>query len=167
MPPFSYLGQCILTCLWKFLLNTRRKSNAFTSCVHREDIFTLVEKWIFLQTICLQNKSILLCSLWKFKGNLQKLLKIRSSRMEVFCEKIFLKNLAIFSGKHLFWSLLLINLFIKKSLWHWCFAVNIANILRTPILKNLLEGLFLETIDKMAPCALRLVETFWLAGTFL
>ena len=87
--------------------------------------------------------------------------------MEVFCEKIFLKNLAIFRGKHLFWSLLLINLFIKKSLRHWCFAVNIADILRTPILKNLLEGLLLETINKMAPCALRLVETFWLAGTFL
>ena len=33
--------------------------------------------------------------------------------------------------------------FIKKRLQHWCFSVNIAKLLRTPILKNICERLLL------------------------
>ena len=51
-----------------------------------------------------------------------------------------LKNFAIFSRKHLPWSLFLIKLhalktcnFIKKRLQHRCFPVNIGKVLRTPI----------------------------------
>ena len=41
-----------------------------------------------------------------------------------------LKNLAIFTGKHLCWRFFLIN-FIKKRLQHKCFPVNIAECLST------------------------------------
>ena len=45
-----------------------------------------------------------------------------------------LKNIAIFTGKHLCWSIInkvLFNKFIKKRLQHRCFPVNIANFLKT------------------------------------
>ena len=51
------------------------------------------------------------------------------------------QNFAIFTGKQLFWSLFLINLqacnFIKKRLQQERFSGNIANFIRTPILKNI------------------------------
>ena len=40
-------------------------------------------------------------------------------------KKAFRKNLAIFTGKHLRWSLFSIK-FIKKRPKHMCFAVNMA-----------------------------------------
>ena len=62
-------------------------------------------------------------------------------------KKAALKNFAIFTGKHLCWSLffkvadLQARNVIKKRLQHRCFPVNIANDLRTPILKNICEVL--------------------------
>ena len=53
-----------------------------------------------------------------------------SSRPEVFCEKIVLKNFAKFTGKHLYQNLF----FIKKRLWYRCFPVNFAKFLRIPFL---------------------------------
>ena len=63
--------------------------------------------------------------------------------------KVVFKNLAIFIGKHLRWSdffnenasLQSCN-FIKKRLQHRRFPVNIANSLRTTVLKNICEPLF-------------------------
>ena len=52
-----------------------------------------------------------------------------------------LKNFAIFIAKHLCWSLFLIRLFQQK-----CFPANIANFLRTPILKNICERLRLNVV---------------------
>ena len=47
--------------------------------------------------------------------------KCRNSRLQVFFKIDVLKNFAIFTGKHLCWSL-----------QHRCFPVNIAKFLRTP-----------------------------------
>ena len=49
-----------------------------------------------------------------------------------------LKNFAIFTRKHLRWSL------FKKRIQHRCFPVNIAKFLRTPSLENMCERLFLD-----------------------
>ena len=53
-----------------------------------------------------------------------------SSKM--FYRKAVLKNFLIFAWKHL----------IRKSHQHRCFSVNIANVLRAPILKNICKGCF-------------------------
>ena len=50
----------------------------------------------------------------------------RSSRPEVFCKKRVLRNFAKFTGKHL-----CERLFFNKSLWHRCFPMNFAKLLRT------------------------------------
>ena len=52
-----------------------------------------------------------------------------------------IKHFAIFTGKHLCWSLFLIK-FIKKNLQHRCFPVNIARFLRASILWNICKRLF-------------------------
>ena len=67
--------------------------------------------------------------------------KTRNSRPEVCCEKGVLKNLAIFDGKYLCWTLPACS-FIKKRLQHSCFLVNIAKFLKTPILGSICERLF-------------------------
>ena len=57
----------------------------------------------------------------------------------VFRKKGVLKNFAIFTRKHLCWSLFDVfgvN-FIKRRLQHRCFPVNITKFLRKPILKNI------------------------------
>ena len=41
-------------------------------------------------------------------------------------------------------------IFIKKRLQHTSFAVNIAKVLRRPILKNICEGLFID-IGPLSP----------------
>ena len=57
---------------------------------------------------------------------------MRSSHRRCFIKKAVLKNFAIFTGKLLF----------KKRLEHWCFPLNIAKFLRTPILKNICYWFF-------------------------
>ena len=66
----------------------------------------------------------------------------RSSHRRCSVKKGVLKKFAYFTGKHLCWSLFLIK-FIKKRLQHWCFSVKFAKFLRTSILKNICERLFL------------------------
>ena len=61
----------------------------------------------------------------------------------ILYKKAFLKNFAIFTGKHLCWSLCLIKL---QAFRHRCFPVNIAKIFRTPILKNICKRLLLFTV---------------------
>ena len=62
----------------------------------------------------------------------------------------FLKTFAKFTGKHLYQSLffnkvapLRLVTLLKKRLWHRCFPVKFAKVLRTPILKNICERLLL------------------------
>ena len=64
-------------------------------------------------------------------------------------KKAVLKNFAIFTEKHLRWSLFLnknVGLqswnFIKKRLQHRFFPVNIAKFLKAPVLENICERLF-------------------------
>ena len=54
----------------------------------------------------------------------------------------FLKNFAVFTGKTPVWELFN-KVFNKMQLLHRCFPVNIAKLLRTPILKNICERLLL------------------------
>ena len=67
----------------------------------------------------------------------------------VFHKKAIFTNFAIFIGLHLCWGVFINENadlqscnFIKKRLHQWCFPVNIAKILRTPVLKNICEQLF-------------------------
>ena len=68
---------------------------------------------------------------------------------QVFYEKAVLKNFAIFTEKHLCWSLFLIKLWtlrpatLLKRDCNTCFPVNIAKFLRISILKNIRERLLL------------------------
>ena len=68
-------------------------------------------------------------------------LKSRLKPLKLFFEKGVLRNFAYFTGKHLCWSLFLIELqevrsFIKNRLWHRCFLVEFTKFLRTPNLKT-------------------------------
>ena len=83
-----------------------------------------------------QNFSMALC-------NALKNVKTRSNYEGCFIRKAVLKNLPIFTGKHLYLSLFLIK-FIKKWLQRRCFSVNIAKFLRTSIIKNICKRLLLN-----------------------
>ena len=68
---------------------------------------------------------------------------------QIFYKKAALKNFAIFTEKHLRWSLFLKKNaglhfwnFIKKMLQHRCFPVNITKFLRTAALKKVCQRLF-------------------------
>ena len=77
-------------------------------------------------------------------------LKQQKQPPEVFCKKGVLKNFTIFTRKHLCWSLFGVfgvN-FIKKWLQHRYNPVNITKYLRTPILNNIWERLFLNSYSK-------------------
>ena len=70
---------------------------------------------------------------------------------EVFYKKTVLENFAIFTGKHLYWSLFLIKLqalrlgtLLNRRHQHRCFPANIGKVFRTPILKNLFKRLLLR-----------------------
>ena len=69
----------------------------------------------------------------------------------MFCKKGVLKNFAKFTGKCLCQSLffnkaagLRSTTLLKKRLWHRCFPVKFAKLLRTPIFKERLRWLLLE-----------------------
>ena len=73
----------------------------------------------------------------------------RSSHWSCSVKKAVPKNFVIFTIKHLCWSLSSIKLqqacnFIKRRLQDRCFPVNIAKILKTPILKNSCKRLLLN-----------------------
>ena len=68
--------------------------------------------------------------------------KRSNSRSQMFYKIDALKNLAIFTGKHLCWRFFLIN-FIKKRLQHRCFPMNIANCLSTGFYKEQLPFIML------------------------
>ena len=76
---------------------------------------------------------------------LKKCLSSRSSHQRCSIEKAILKNFAIFTGKHLCWSLLLIDLQASRpaTFLKSCFPVNIAKFLRTLNLIKICEQLLL------------------------
>ena len=86
-------------------------------------------------------------------GTIQKFLArgyfLRSSRSQAFFKIDALKNFAIFTGKHLCWSLFLIKLqafsrgtLSKNRLQHRHFHVNIAKIFKKLFLQNTSGGCF-------------------------
>ena len=83
-----------------------------------------------------------------YQASANDALKQQKQPPEVFRKKGVLKNFAIFTRKHLCWSLFGVfgvN-FIKKRLQHRYFPVNITKFLRTPILKNIWERLHLKQL---------------------
>ena len=93
-----------------------------------------------------------------------KVLKLRSSRLEVFCKKGFLKNFTRFTGKHLCQRLffkkvvcLRLATLLKKRLWHRCFPMNFAKFLKTSFLKEHLWWLLLK-IENTCPYKASLSE---------
>ena len=71
--------------------------------------------------------------------------------LELFYKKSVLKNIAIFTGKHLCQNLFLnkvasLRLLLKKRLWHRCFPVNFGKFFRTTFLKNTSGRLHLNSI---------------------
>ena len=67
---------------------------------------------------------------------------------DAFIIKRVLKNFARFTGKHLHWKLFLNKVAIlKKRLWHKCFPVDFAQILRTPYSHRSLGRQLLSCID--------------------
>ena len=67
--------------------------------------------------------------------------KGRSSRSHIFFKIGALKNFAIFTGEHLYWSLLLIKL---QRLQHRCYPVNIAQFSKTAFFIEHLQWLLLQ-----------------------
>ena len=65
--------------------------------------------------------------------------RCRSSRSQMFFKILTFKNFAIFTGKHLCWSLFLIKLQAFR-----CFPVNIAKLLRAAFFMEHLRWLFLQ-----------------------
>ena len=76
--------------------------------------------------------------------------KFQKQPPEVFYKKSILRNLAIFTGKHLLASLfhnvtgLQVCKFIKKRLQHRFFSVNTWDFLRTSIFENICKRLLLK-----------------------
>ena len=73
----------------------------------------------------------------------------KSSHRRCSTKRAHLKNFAIFKGKHLSWSLLLIKFpcdFIKKRIQLNCISLNIAKFLRTPTLKKICERVLLRVL---------------------
>ena len=68
--------------------------------------------------------------LWKWQAEYIHVSRayIRSSRPEVFCKKVLLRNFVKFTGKHLCQSLFFNKVagpsLLKKRLWHRCFPEN-------------------------------------------
>ena len=93
---------------------------------------------------------------WCFSVKLRNFLQDQKQPTEVFCKNDVLKNFTIFTEKRLCWSHLFDKVaessclqhsrFIKKRLQHRCFSVNITNFLKTRIMKNICEELFLKKL---------------------
>ena len=73
-------------------------------------------------------------------------LMCRSSRPEVFSRKSVLRNFAKFTGKYPCLCLRAATL-LKKRLWHRCFPVNFAILLRTPSFTEHLRWLLLNVFN--------------------
>ena len=105
----------------------------------------------------------------------------KSDRLQVFFKTSVIKNVTIFTEKHLCWSLFFNKVaglkaynFIKKRLWHRCFPVNMAKLLRTAffiehlwwLLPDFLQNLLKTTVKKIIQKFLKNYFLF-LAAAFL
>ena len=105
----------------------------------------------------LQKRALLLSKISPHKNDISQLTELtyvtllllvfwstRSSRLQMFFKIGVLKDVPIFTGKHLCRSLFLINfaglqlwILLKKRLQHRCFPVSTAEFLRTTFMKHL------------------------------
>ena len=102
----------------------------------------------YIQSYFLKNTNVLSLHHPCFRENIRIFLKKQKQPPEEFRKRSVLKKFAIFTRKHLCWSLFDVfgvN-FIKKRLQHIHFPVNITKFLRTPILKNIWERLHLKQL---------------------
>ena len=90
----------------------------------------------------------------------------RSSRSQMLFKKGVLKNFAIFSGKHLCWSLFLIN-FIKKRLQHRCFPANIVKFCRIAFFIEQLQWLLLFVGKQGSRTGISLVKPNYLEWNWI
>ena len=67
-----------------------------------------------------------------------------SSRPEVVCKKLVLRNLVKLTEKHLCQILFRNKVILRKRLWHRCFPVNFAKFLTTPLIIEHLWWLLLS-----------------------
>ena len=87
----------------------------------------------------------------------------RSNRPEVFYKKGVLKNVAIFTEKHLRQSLFFNKVaglgpaaFLKKKLWHRCFPVSFATFKEHLFSQNTSGGYFWNGNDQISICMLKI-----------
>ena len=127
--PLQYL-LLLWTCIWLL----RSPYNRFCETYMRLKIKILIRLAraitinIFLSLMSRKSNTIILCY---FIQTRRSLFLYRSSRTEVFCKKVVLKNFAKFTRKHLCQSLFFNKVaglrpatLLKKKLWHYCFPVN-------------------------------------------
>ena len=126
---------------------------------------------------CPLNKIIIICSIffvlkrigtfylasmnWVLEHWIQEfslLSQSRSSHRRCSIKKVVLKDLAKFTGKHLYqrfsFNKVAVLRTAKKRLWHRCFSVNLGQFLRTPFLQNT-SGRLLRPVCKIVwikPC---------------
>ena len=94
---------------------------------------------------------------WCFSGKFRNFLQEQKQPPEVFGKNDVLKNFTIFTEKRLCWSHFFNKVaessclehcrFIKKRLQRRRFTVNIANFIRTRIMKNICQELLLKKLD--------------------
>ena len=145
--------------LWRFEYGRRRLNSNNESRWLQVSAYKLLENYssnmdmqniqqhinILLDSVAFIKKINVLSLRHFFSWECTNFLKQQKQPPEVFRKKDVLKNFAIFTRKHLCWSLFGVN-FIKKRLQHRYFLVNITKFLRTPILKNIWERLHLKQL---------------------
>ena len=150
---FSFI-RYTLTELFRKLDNWRQfyKQTSSTFCTSNQGCLIKWRKNYYYVITRLPNSYIIIylinCLITTF------LKKYRSSHRKCSVRKGVLKNFANFTGKHLCWSHFLWSCrplacrFFKRRLQHKCFPVKFANLLRTPVLKNISKRLLLEVFYK-------------------
>ena len=129
------------------LIFLKRHTRLFGQPVIGALLFVSLMATLLVQSL---NKKHMKCFSYKVQNDNayfmnQKTLPLNFKSSRSFFKIGVLKIFAIFAGKHLCWSYLLIVTgldawnFVKKRLQHRCFLANIAKFLRSFILKNVCE----------------------------
>ena len=147
------LGKRCLTCIGEIEKNDMIKN------IMRRKVFS--SSWVFYIYVFIYLFIYLFIYIEKMSSSLHMVLvmlfihvgKRSNSRSQMFFETGALKNFAIFTGKHLCWSLFLIRLKdwrpafpLEKRLQHSCFSVNIAKCLKAALLWNTCSLYFSEIL---------------------
>ena len=119
--------------------------NGKSEMCHVRCTIVIPELFVIITFLDFHTWLVLAWTCWyEFTEKFMKTIKCRSSRPEVVCKKSVLRNIAKFTGKHLCQSLFFNKVPAFRRLWHRCFPVNFAKLLRTPILTEHLRWLLLK-----------------------